>query len=237
MIDLHAHILPSLDHGPADLREALAMARLAASDGIRAMAATPHVNHEFRASAGEIRAAVAELARRVGEESVPLSLLPGADYHLTPELAQSTGDIITLGDNGRYFLLELPSMSVPPNLVAVLKIFTGRGLTPVLTHPERNAPLMKRRGLLEDVAALGCPLQITGGSLEGLFGEKVREWALLLLEWGLADLLASDAHWEKERPPVLSGAVAAAAAAVGETRARALVSDNPAAILDARDIR
>ena len=42
MIDLHSHILPDLDDGAATLAEALALGRMAAADGIRTIAATPH---------------------------------------------------------------------------------------------------------------------------------------------------------------------------------------------------
>lgn len=42
MIDLHAHILPAVDDGPADLEESLAMGRDAVEQGLTAVAATPH---------------------------------------------------------------------------------------------------------------------------------------------------------------------------------------------------
>jgi protein-tyrosine phosphatase len=35
MIDIHAHILPGLDDGPATMADALKMARIAVEDGIR----------------------------------------------------------------------------------------------------------------------------------------------------------------------------------------------------------
>ena len=44
MIDIHAHILPGIDDGAADIGEALHMARMAADSGVTAIAATPHCN-------------------------------------------------------------------------------------------------------------------------------------------------------------------------------------------------
>ena len=41
LIDLHCHILPGIDDGPVG-DESLAMARLAAADGIATVVATPH---------------------------------------------------------------------------------------------------------------------------------------------------------------------------------------------------
>jgi protein-tyrosine phosphatase len=49
-------------------------------------------------------------------------------------------------------------------------------------------------------------------------------------------LLATDAHWADERPPVLSAGRRAAASVVGEDAARKLVEDNPRAIIEGRDL-
>ena len=42
MIDIHAHILPAVDDGAADLAAADRMCRAAAEDGCTAILATPH---------------------------------------------------------------------------------------------------------------------------------------------------------------------------------------------------
>ena len=42
IIDVHAHILPGVDDGARDMDEALKMLKRAASQGIRAVIATPH---------------------------------------------------------------------------------------------------------------------------------------------------------------------------------------------------
>ncbi|MBZ0089243.1 MAG: tyrosine protein phosphatase, partial [Thermoanaerobaculia bacterium] len=42
MIDLHLHLLPGTDDGPADIEQSLAMCRQAADDGCVALIATPH---------------------------------------------------------------------------------------------------------------------------------------------------------------------------------------------------
>lgn len=61
MIDLHCHILPSLDDGPATTEASLALARRAVELGVRTAVATPHVSwlHPFEpASVGERAAAL-----------------------------------------------------------------------------------------------------------------------------------------------------------------------------------
>ena len=57
-----------------------------------------------------------------------------------------------------------------------------------------------------------------------------------MLKRGLIHVLASDSHDVRHRPPVLSKAVEAVAAVVGEEAARRMVEDTPQAILDGQDI-
>ena len=42
MIDIHAHILPSLDDGPQTIEESVEICQVAAKDGIKIIVATPH---------------------------------------------------------------------------------------------------------------------------------------------------------------------------------------------------
>ena len=46
MIDLHCHILPGLDDGPANVDFSVAMARAAVEAGIHVTVATPHVRSD-----------------------------------------------------------------------------------------------------------------------------------------------------------------------------------------------
>ncbi|MGA3363301.1 MAG: CpsB/CapC family capsule biosynthesis tyrosine phosphatase, partial [Solirubrobacteraceae bacterium] len=47
MIDLHCHVLPGIDDGPATWEESLLLARTAAGAGTRTIVATPHVSWEY----------------------------------------------------------------------------------------------------------------------------------------------------------------------------------------------
>ena len=60
MIDLHCHVLPGIDDGPATIEDSLALARAAAAAGIRTIVATPHVSRRYPNDA----ATIAELVDR-----------------------------------------------------------------------------------------------------------------------------------------------------------------------------
>jgi len=235
MIDLHAHILPGLDHGPADWDEALEMCRIAVADGITTLAATPHVSEVFPNSRQRIEAAAAELRQRLGDFGIPLKVVAGGDYHVQPDL--SPENVITLGGNGRYFLLEFPYQLLPPRADFFVKVLLDRGLLPIVTHPERIASLQRDWRRLEPLVKCGALVQVTAGSLLGEFGPAATAAAARFLKEGWVHLLASDAHWARERAPRLAEGCAAAARVVGEPAARALVDRNPRAILEGRDLR
>ena len=57
MIDIHTHILPGIDDGAKDLTESLALLKLAESDGITHMVATPHIHvGRFNNATAQIKA-------------------------------------------------------------------------------------------------------------------------------------------------------------------------------------
>jgi len=78
----------------------------------------------------------------------------------------------------------------------------------------------------------GCAAQVTAASLTGELGKEVRSLAGLFMLHNLVHIIASDAHRTIGRPPGLSRAVEAAAKIVGESKARAMVTEIPRAILD-----
>jgi protein-tyrosine phosphatase len=112
----------------------------------------------------------------------------------------------------------------------------SKGITPIITHPERNPILQKSLGRVLEWAEQGCAIQVTGSALSGSWGEHVRKAARWLLEREAVHVLATDAHGAKRRAPVLSSARDAAAEVAGAEVARALVEDNPRAIVSGKPL-
>jgi protein-tyrosine phosphatase len=234
VIDLHAHILPGLDHGPRDWDESLSMCRIAVEDGIRTIAATPHVSEEFPNRRERVEECAGELRRRLAAAGIRLEILTGADHHAHPDLGP--GNVLTLGGNGRYFLLEFPYASLPPRADAFVRGLLARGLTPIVTHPERTAALQREWRHLEPLVREGALVQVTAGSLLGNFGPAAANAAFRYLREGWVHLLASDAHWARTRAPRLTAGRDAAARVIGAEAATALVETHPRAVLEGRDL-
>ena len=240
MIDLHNHLLPGIDDGAKKVEETLEFLRIARRDGVQVVVATPHmkpgVYDNDRDTILQRVAMVREAAR--GDEAEGVELLPGAEVYYTADLAARAraGALMTVGDRGRYLLLELPYQQSPMHVDDSIFQLRLLGITPVMAHPERVAYYLED---IERVAAsvrLGALTQVTACSLTGKFGDKARDFARAMLERNLVHVLASDSHDVRYRPPIMSEGLRAAAAVLGESRARRLVQDIPRAILDGKDV-
>ncbi len=165
--------------------------------------------------------------------SVPL-ILPGADIHLSEDLLHplSRKRLVTVGDGGKYLLVEFPSQVIPPMAEKILFGLIGRGTVPIITHPERNLEIRRKPSRYYEMVRMGCLGQVTAMSLTGGFGPEVRRLAEALLMRRLVHLIASDGHSTDRRPPVLTPAVMAASKLVGEDEAMRMVTEYPQAILD-----
>ncbi len=233
MIDLHCHILPGIDDGAKTSGESLEMARIAVADGIHTLACTPHIYPGMYMNDGPgIAHACASLQAELDQRGIALKLVVGADVHLVPGLVDGlrNGRVPTL-NGSRYLLLEPSHTSPPPRLEASVLELIQAGYTPILTHPERLAWVETHYRVLQRLIARGAWMQVTASSLTGVFGRRARYWGERFIGEGHTHLLASDAHSTGRRSPRLSEGLEVARRLVGDTGARRLVMERPAAVL------
>ena len=231
VIDLHTHVLPGIDDGCRTLQDSVDLARAAAEDGVRTLAATPHVRFEYPTEPATMERLVGEVRAAVEAAGIPIEILPGGELaldwldRLTPEELGRFG----LGGNPDVVLLEFPSVGWPQGLDARVSRLQADGKTVVLAHPERNIEVQADPASLEELVAHGMLVQVTAASLDGRLSSASRKTARTLLDRGLAHLLASDAH----TPDVRRAGMRAAAEALGDaTLARWLTEDVPRALVD-----
>jgi protein-tyrosine phosphatase len=215
------------------METALAMARIAVEDGVEIIACTPHITPGVYDNRGpDIARRIAELQDALDTAGVPLRLTRGADAHLAPDLGQGLreGRVPSLGGS-RYFLLEPPHHVAPPRLDMAVQDLLGQGHVPVITHPERLTWIEDHYDVVKALSGAGAWLQITAGSLIGRFGSRARYWAERIVDEGLAQILASDAHNVTNRAPRLAEGRDAVAARLGADEARRMVMERPQGIL------
>ena len=239
MVDLHAHILPGLDDGAVDMDEAISMCRIAASDGISTIVATPHTgNGVYTNGRDRILDGVATLNAGLREEDIHVEILPGADVYVNRDMAGmiAAGNAMTVNDGGRYMMIELPWQMIPAGFEDWIFDLELKGIVPIITHPERNLAVAENMRELHKWVKLGALVQITAMSITGQFGSMVRESARRMLKDNLVHVISTDAHSPSQRPPVLSRARDAAARLIGGTQAATLVDTNPRMIIEGKSV-
>jgi len=212
----------------------LAMARVAAADGISTMACTPHIlPGVYNNNGPAIRQAVARLAESLAEAGIPISLVTGADVHIAPDLDVQLRDgrALTL-NNSRYLLLEPPHHVLPPRLEDLIFGLQAAGYVPIVTHPERLSWVEGHYDLIRRLVSSSVLMQITAGSVMGRFGRGPGYWAERMLDEGLCHLLATDAHNTEQRAPGMAEARDVVAQRLGDEEAINLVLRRPQGILD-----
>jgi protein-tyrosine phosphatase len=196
MIDLHCHILPSVDDGAQSLSDSLNMARKALEQGIHTIVATPHhLNNSYENPKRQILARVEELNQLLQKEQIDVKILPGQEVRVHGEMIEGyiAGEILTV-NHTPYVLVEFPSNHVPRYTEKLFYDLQLNGLIPVIVHPERNQEIIERSELLYQLVKKGALTQITAASVCGDFGKKIKNFSLQLIEANLTHFLASDAH-------------------------------------------
>lgn len=197
MIDLHCHVLPGCDDGPATLDAALALLADQAAAGVDTVVATSHVNRRWvDVTADVIAAGVREVSDGARAAGLDVAVLPGAEVALTRAVDLSDDELraLRLG-HGPWLLLEPPyAMLAPSALEGAIVSLLDRGHRLVLAHPERSPALLQDPALVRRLVERGVLCSVTASALSGAFGRPARRFALGLLEEGLVHDLASDAH-------------------------------------------
>jgi protein-tyrosine phosphatase len=207
MIDLHAHVLPGIDDGPASIDAALELLRAMVEDGVRIVAATPHVRDDFPTTPQQITAALSALTGAARAEGLEIEVLPGAEIavdRLRSAIHDGTLPAFALAGNPRYLLVEFPYYGWPLDLEDLLRTLGLSGIRPVLAHPERNPAVQTDPARVVPLVRDGALIQLTASSLVGQSGTRVRRTAFHLLDERLAHLVGSDSHGASTRRASMS---------------------------------
>lgn len=233
MIDLHSHLLPGLDDGPADEAGSLALAAEAYAAGVRVMAATPHLRQDFpRVQVGELAGRVGALQARLNSEGIALEVVIGGEVDVLWAQAASDEDLraASYGGHGHTLLVETPYGELPGMFEDLLFRIRVRGFRILLAHPERNPSFQRDLDRLVRLVDGDVLVQLTASSVTG--SGRAGKLARRLIADGHAHVIAGDLH----RSGGNRASIADAVASVGTERAHWMVTEAPAAILAGRPL-
>lgn len=240
MVDIHCHILPGFDDGSDNMEESIRMARLAVNGGTTVIVTTPHSNipGSYQNFFGKDYAQIfKQFNTRLKEENIPLKIYPGNEIFAAEDFIDliKAKKLLTL-NNSDYVLVEFDFIEHSESVYEKLGIILAEGLIPVVAHPERYAFVIEDDSAPFRLKNMGCVLQVNKGSLKGSFGRGAYAVSHAILDMGLADVVASDAHSPYMRTPYLADAYQMICELYSEDYAELLLSKNPSDILDNKKI-
>lgn len=224
-----------MDDGPKEMADSIEMAKMAIAEGITHLVATPHSSDRYVFKPDVVRERCEELRAAAGDK---LTLATGCDFHMNYENMQALRKEparFTINQKN-YLLVEFADFAVPPAMDGILKEMLVSGITPIITHPERNPVLRSRPQRMLEWAAQGCFVQVTALSLLGRFGPLAKGAAERWLDHDFIHFFASDAHNVTSRPLRLREAYDTVASRKGANVADALFRENPLAAFEGRPL-
>ena len=198
MIDIHTHILPTIDDGAGSFDEALDMAIMAVESGVQAIIATPHSNHDVgfvNYESDHLEALFQRLCYMLNEANIPLQLYRGMELWASTDIVEklSYGKLLTL-NRTKYTLVEFAFDEEVWWIEAILKEMMLGGYIPIIAHPERYQCVQEEPNRLYEWRKMGALAQMNKESILGRLGRHTAATAELLLKHNLINCLASDAH-------------------------------------------
>lgn len=241
MVDIHTHILPSVDDGAPDWNVALEMAAQAVRSGVRHLVMTPHCNipemFDNYNDQDQMRQKMQRFREQVQAAGIPLELYTGMEVFGTIEVPRylEEGRLLTIHDT-RYLLIEFAFVGEEKWVTEILHEIRKLDYIPIVAHPERYSYVQENPEIVDRWIRMGCGIQVNKGSILGRFGKMPYACSRFLLEQGMVSCVASDAHHSQWRTTYLDEVHAVLAERYGEDYSDFLTRRNPKRILQGKEL-
>lgn len=232
-IDLHLHYIPNVDDGARSLEEGIALCRGLKALGYARLVTTPHIRSGmFDNRPPALRQAFEAFvaAARAAEPNIP-ELDLSAEHHCDEIFLElfHAGELLPY-PGGRALLVEFANEALPLGFEQLAYKLRLKGFTPVVAHPERYVPLLKRTDPIDRLLDQDVAFQLDLMSLIGKYGRSARAAAERMLEEGVYAIAASDAHRFEDLARTKE-ALARLRELVGDDEAEVLLRENPGRLL------
>lgn len=196
MIDVHSHILPSVDDGAKDIAETFKILEEACDAGFSDVFATSHyIDGEYEFNKTDREFIIEALMQKIAEEGLDIKLHIGAEGYISNDLPKliEAGEVPTMG-NSKYVLFELPLRAKVMYTSEVINKLINMKLIPIIAHPERYEVVQDDPNLAIEWVEDGALLQSNFASIIGRYGTKAKETLYKLLDANAVHFLGTDNH-------------------------------------------
>lgn len=208
MIDFHSHIIPNIDDGSKGFDMSLEMLELAVGEGTKYICASSHfIPEELEPNEKIYYEKLEGLIELTKSKEMDITILPALELYMHPELPKLYSEKRIWGINlTSYLLIELPMQQFPLYTEEVFYKLRLQGAIPIIAHPERNFKIMKDEGLLKNLIEEGALAQMNAGSLRGIYGKDIKNFAENLVKKNMIHMVGSDAHDNHGRTTAIQSA-------------------------------
>ena len=202
MVDIHSHIINEIDDGSKSIEMTINMLKKAEESGTTDIIATPHfMRGRFEVEYKEVIEKVEELKKIVKENNIDINIYVGQEVYYSKNLLEYYNDkMIGTINNTKYMLIELPMLDFDiDEVINTIYELQIRGIVPIIAHPERYKPFIKKPSMINSLIKEGMLFQMNAGSIAGDFGKDVKKTAAKYLEHNVYSFIGSDAHRDRGR--------------------------------------
>lgn len=193
MIDIHTHLLPSIDDGAKDTKESVEMLSSSFKKGVGACVATPHCrihgDDDISTFLEARKNSYETLSAALAESAEPLpEIFLGSEVFVDNDISRYEGiERLCIGDT-MHMLLEFPSFLGRGKTAECIHELSVKGITPIIAHVNRypfDSYLIDELREFDVIYQIDCDLFL---SMRG------RKYVKNLIKKGYVPVAASDMH-------------------------------------------
>jgi len=195
LVDLHSHLIPTIDDGAQSMQESLSLLQALQSQGYIKVITTPHIMYDsYKNTKASILQGLYQLQKEADAQGIIMTIEVAAEYYLDEGLLPliQSKEVLLIAD--KYLLFETSYTHRPEQLEEIIFEISTAGYTPLLAHPERYRYIKNQKEEYQVLRELGVEFQVNLNSFNGYYGSQAKKNALFLSEQGWIDFLGSDTH-------------------------------------------
>lgn len=225
MIDIHSHILNSVDDGSQNSEQSLAMLKEEERQGVTDVVLTPHYRADYMPTSETIKANFAELKNQAEQNGINVRLHLGQEIYAFEGIVKALKDGKVLSINGgKYVLVEFSTKHFN-DISETVYMFVRNGFIPIVAHIGRY--FYANIETAKEVKEIGGLIQINASSVCGSFIFRRKVFAMI--KAGYVDFVASDVHFHRKN--LMLKAYKKIEKKFGKETANKLFTENAKAIL------
>mgnify|MGYP005790414735 FL=1 len=230
-VDIHTHILSGIDDGPETDEQMFELLKALYDDGIGTICCTPHCHLGYYGkNYDEVAECFFRLEAYIQKNGLDMQIFLGNELHYSQGCFDWIEEGICRTINGtRYVLVDFDMEEEYKTFEFAVRTFLHEGYIPVLAHVERYPCFERKKSLIHQLRSMGAVIQVNASSI---LRKRKQPLVKRLLRYGDVDVIASDTHDLKIRPPLMRAAYQEVSHKYGKEYADKLFVVNPNNILE-----